>query len=251
MLQIKDRTHFLVVDDVANGYDFTSSETGAYTIEPAYTEFYYEDPSTGAPTPITATVSTSRGTRRYTCNLKSHNYENRKAKRHAARSLAERATLRKRDIAVTNCASSLKDEIVLSAQTASLYVADAERYLTLAANANSARYETWFGTFEQSNVDRVLDHYGKIRSDVFVHVFPDEFGHIHLCNQYIQAEVAGTDSKAGTIVHESTHFTLNGRTKDLAYGQTRAQALAVSNSTGATMNADSHEYFAENSPALA
>ncbi|KIM20659.1 hypothetical protein M408DRAFT_30180, partial [Serendipita vermifera MAFF 305830] len=64
-------------------------------------------------------------------------------------------------------------------------------------------------------------------------------------------EVAGTDSKAGTIVHESSHFTLNGGTKDLAYGQTRAQALAVSNSTGATMNADSHECFAENSPALA
>ncbi|KIM23518.1 hypothetical protein M408DRAFT_262997 [Serendipita vermifera MAFF 305830] len=109
--------------------------------------------------------------------------------------------------------------------------------------------------------DRVLDHYGKIRksdlktytfdcectegSDVFAYVLPDEFGHVHLCN------LAGTDSKAGRIVHESFHFTLNGGTKDLAYGQTRAQALAVSNSTGATMNADSYEYFAENSPALA
>ncbi|KIM20658.1 hypothetical protein M408DRAFT_30179 [Serendipita vermifera MAFF 305830] len=228
---------------------FTSSGTGAYTVKPSYTEFYYEDPSTGVPTPITATVSSS-----FTTKV-------------SARALAKRSTLGKRDIAVTKCASFLKDDVVLSAQVASLYVADAEKYLTLAANANSVRYETWFGTFERANHDRVLDHYGKIRksdlktytfdcectegSDVFAYVFPDEFGHIHLCNQYIQAEVAGTDSKAGTIVHESSHFTLNGGTKDLAYGQTRAQALAVSNSTGATMNADSHECFAENSPALA
>ncbi|KIM23489.1 hypothetical protein M408DRAFT_77490, partial [Serendipita vermifera MAFF 305830] len=257
-----------VTHELANGYDFASCGTGAYTVEPAYTEFYYQDPSTGAPTPITATVSSSY-TAKLAGNLTSRNYESRKAKRHAARSLAKRSTLGKRDIAITNCASSLKNDVVLSAQVASLYVADAEKYLTLAATAssNSVRYETWFGTFEQANHDRVLDHYGKIRksdlktytfdcectegSDVFAYVFPDEFGHIHLCNQYIQAEVAGTDSKAGTIVHESSHFTLNGGTKDLAYGQTRAQALAVSNSTGATMNADSHEYFAENSPALA
>ncbi|KAG9075865.1 hypothetical protein FRC06_009848 [Ceratobasidium sp. 370] len=52
---------------------------------------------------------------------------------------------------------------------------------------------------------------------------------------------AGTDSKAGTIVHEQSHFTVNGGTRDYAYGQSRAKSLAISNAALAIMNADSHE----------
>jgi hypothetical protein len=55
-------------------------------------------------------------------------------------------------------------------------------------------------------------------------------------------DIMSTYSKAGTIINESSHFLKNAGTKDLAYGQTRAAALAVSNSTGAINNADSHEY---------
>jgi peptidyl-Lys metalloendopeptidase len=61
----------------------------------------------------------------------------------------------------------------------------------------------------------------------------------------------GTDSKAGTIVHEQSHFTVNGGTKDYVYGQAAAKRLAISNPAQAIMNADNHEYFAENTPALA
>jgi peptidyl-Lys metalloendopeptidase len=59
----------------------------------------------------------------------------------------------------------------------------------------------------------------------------------------------GTDSKAGTIVHEQSHFTVNGGTQDIVYGQSGAKSLAISNPAQAIMNADSHEYFAENTPA--
>ncbi|KAG8812283.1 hypothetical protein FRC17_002104 [Serendipita sp. 399] len=52
------------------------------------------------------------------------------------------------------------------------------------------------------------------------------------------------------IIHESSHFTANGGTQDYAYGQTNAKALAKSNPSKAIMNADSHEYFAENTPVL-
>jgi peptidyl-Lys metalloendopeptidase len=53
----------------------------------------------------------------------------------------------------------------------------------------------------------------------------------------------GTDSKAGTIVHENSHFTANGAVEDHVYGQGDAQALAKSNPAQAIMNADSHEYL--------
>ncbi|CAE6395833.1 unnamed protein product [Rhizoctonia solani] len=58
------------------------------------------------------------------------------------------------------------------------------------------------------------------------------------------------DSKAGTIVHENSHFTVNGAAEDHVYGQGDAQALAISNPSWTVMNADSHEYFAENKPVL-
>jgi peptidyl-Lys metalloendopeptidase len=69
-----------------------------------------------------------------------------------------------------------------------------------------------------------------------------------LCNAFWNAPATGTDSKAGTIVHESSHWTAAGGTGDYAYGQSAAKSLATSNPNNAVMNADSHEYFAENTP---
>jgi len=57
--------------------------------------------------------------------------------------------------------------------------------------------------------------------------------------------------QAGTIIHESSHFNVNGGTRDHAYGQAAARALARSSPNTAVLNADSHEYFAENTPFLA
>jgi peptidyl-Lys metalloendopeptidase len=62
--------------------------------------------------------------------------------------------------------------------------------------------------------------------------------------------MTGTDSKAGTLVHEMSHFNVVAGTDDHAYGQSAAKSLALSNPDLALNNADSHEYFAENTPAL-
>jgi peptidyl-Lys metalloendopeptidase len=62
--------------------------------------------------------------------------------------------------------------------------------------------------------------------------------------------MTGTDSKGGTLVHESSHFTNIASTEDYAYGQSAAKSLASSNPAHAVENADNHEYFAENNPAL-
>ncbi|KAG8767429.1 hypothetical protein FRC16_007363, partial [Serendipita sp. 398] len=74
--------------------------------------------------------------------------------------------------------------------------------------------------------------------------------YVYLCGAFWSTTTSGTDSRAGTIVHESSHFTANGGTQDYAYGQTNAKALAKSSPAKAIMNADSHEYFAENTPVL-
>jgi peptidyl-Lys metalloendopeptidase len=56
--------------------------------------------------------------------------------------------------------------------------------------------------------------------------------------------------QSGTLIHESSHFTRNGGTDDNTYGQSSCKSLAISSPADAVDNADSHEYFAENNPAL-
>ena len=62
--------------------------------------------------------------------------------------------------------------------------------------------------------------------------------------------LTGTDSKAGTLIHEMSHFTVVAGTDDYVYGQAGAKNLAITNPNNAVNNADNHEYFAENTPAL-
>ena len=52
------------------------------------------------------------------------------------------------------------------------------------------------------------------------------------------------------MIHEASHFVRNGGLDDYAYGRTEAQKLAINNPSQAILNADNHEYFTENDPAL-
>ena len=64
------------------------------------------------------------------------------------------------------------------------------------------------------------------------------------------APLSGTDLKAGTLIHEMSHFDVVAGTDDVVYGQSAARNLASTDPDLAITNADSHEYFAENTPAL-
>ncbi len=137
----------------------------------------------------------------------------------------------------------------------------------VAKRPNAPRYLQWFGAHTTARYDLVTDHFNKIQSalanetitfhcdcndaGVYAYVYPDQPYHIHLCPVFWTAPLDGTDSQAGTIVHETSHFDVTAGTDDHAYGQTAAHNLAVSNPDNAIDNADNHEYFAENNPSLA
>jgi len=87
------------------------------------------------------------------------------------------------------------------------------------------------------------------QKNTYAYVYPDRPYEVHLCGAFWQAPATGTDSKAGTLVHETSHFNNVAGTDDWAYGQSACQSLATSNPDHAIANADSHEYFAENTPA--
>ena len=81
-------------------------------------------------------------------------------------------------------------------------------------------------------------------------MYPTQPYKIYLCRAFWTAPLTGTDSKGGTLIHELSHFNVIAATDDFAYGQTAAKALAISNPQQARDNADSHEYFSENTPVL-
>ncbi|HHL19158.1 MAG TPA: peptidase M35 [Thiothrix sp.] len=131
--------------------------------------------------------------------------------------------------------------------------------------ATAERYTTWFGSHTSSRYSTVTSHFTKIHDALanqqvtlhcdctdsfFAYVFIGDEYNIHLCNAFWNAALKGTDSQAGTLIHETSHFTVVAATDDHVYGQNEAKILAINNPNNAIDNADSHEYFAENTPAL-
>jgi peptidyl-Lys metalloendopeptidase len=135
----------------------------------------------------------------------------------------------------------------------------------MAQTTMGPRYTKWFGAVTSSRQSTVKSHYTNIKSafdtqnvvvdcsckqSYYAYVYPTQPYRIYVCNAFWSAPLTGTDSKGGTLVHEMSHFNVVAGTDDHVYGQSGAASLAISNPTQAIDNADSHEYFAENTPAL-
>ena len=146
---------------------------------------------------------------------------------------------------------------------------DATGYATVAQNylasyaTGSQRFPKWFGTNTSSRWVTAQSHFSAIRAAMpsltfdcscrksyYAYVYPTQPYKVYLCNAFWNALAKGTDSKAGTLIHETSHFNVVASTDDWAYGQTAAANLAISDSAKALDNADSHEYFAEDTPHL-
>jgi peptidyl-Lys metalloendopeptidase len=138
-----------------------------------------------------------------------------------------------------------------------------------AQQPNSQRYRTWFGAHTvglyakaSRNFSKIADalankaisfgcHGNRCEAGVYAYVFRDQPYNIFVCQKFWSAALSGTDSRSGTIVHEISHFEVVVFTADYSSGgQNTARLLAVENRPQATENADSYEYFAENSPDL-
>jgi peptidyl-Lys metalloendopeptidase len=161
------------------------------------------------------------------------------------------------------CTTSQQTTLVTARAQASTYSANALSYLT--SNTQGARYITWFGVYNSSRYSTVKSHFTSISSAMdtasvkfdcgckkkyYAYVYPTQPFTIYLCSVYWNAPMTGTDSKAGTLIHEMSHFNVVASTDDYVYGQSGAKSLAISNPSQAINNADNHEYFAENTPAL-
>lgn len=169
-----------------------------------------------------------------------------------------------------NCSNSNITKIGSTLTNAQTYATNAYNFLvnlSSTSRSTDVRFKTWFGSYTSSHYSTVQAHYNSLKNafagqtfqldcdcasdnTVYAYVYANQPYHVHLCGAYFSAPATGTDSKAGTLVHETSHFTVVAGTQDYAYGQSACKSLAISNSSHAIANADSHEYFAENNPVL-
>jgi peptidyl-Lys metalloendopeptidase len=161
----------------------------------------------------------------------------------------------------TKCTTSQQSLVATARNNASVYASDSLNYLT--SGATGARYTTWFGAYVSSRYSTVKSHFTNIKNAMdtasmnfdcgckkkyYAYVYANQPYNIYLCSVYWQAPTTGTDSKAGTLIHETSHFSIVAGTDDWVYGQSGAKNLAITDPNKAIDNADSHEYFAENTP---
>ena len=162
------------------------------------------------------------------------------------------------------CTATQQADLLTARAQAKTYAADALGYVSK-LNATTARYAEWFGVFTTARHDLVTSHYSAIsgawnnagvtfncgcKQNYYAYVYPDRPYEITVCKVFWLAPMAGTDSKGGTLIHEMSYFYVVASTEDYVYGQAGARNLADTNPDQAVMNADNHEYFAENNPPL-
>ena len=167
--------------------------------------------------------------------------------------------------AFESCSTSRQTSIKTALTSARSYAVNADSYMTTKTYSTATtRYKTWFGTATSSRFASVRGNYDRIEyalantkltfncgctQNYYAYVYPNQPYRVYLCNAFWSAPNTGTDSRAGTMIHELSHFDVLGNTDDIVYGQSGAKSLAISNPSSAIKNADSHEYFSENTPA--
>jgi len=167
------------------------------------------------------------------------------------------------DVSFTGACSNSEQTTLLSALDAAKNMTNSSvSYLN---GTSGSRYTTWFGTYSSTRWNKVTANFDSIKDafdnkpktfdcscnqSYYAYVYPTQPYKIYLCRAFWNASLTGTDSKGGTLVHEMSHFNATAGTDDVVYGQTGAKNLAISDPNRAITNADSHEYFAENTPNL-
>ncbi|KAJ1299961.1 hypothetical protein OPQ81_002628 [Rhizoctonia solani] len=237
-----------VVHDLAGVYNFTRTGAGDYRIE-ALDTFEYID-ATGKLASLKAVTESSTFT--LTENLIPSG---------TSRSRSRMVGTRQSGLRFNHCDESQKKEITEAAASAETSITEVLSWFNTHPTV-TPRYKSWFGEYESARFNQVKEHFGKIQGKspqtaydcscnmphVFAYVYANQPGLVHICPAFWDAPMTGTDSKSGTLIHEQTHFDVNGGTRDSAYGHRNCRNLAINKPHLAAKNADNHEYFAENNP---
>lgn len=183
------------------------------------------------------------------------------ARRAAASAPVSTATVQVAGVTLVfrSCSSARQGVLKQAVSDAAAYSAHASTWLS-GHPSGGGTYGTWFGRYSPSRFSRVSGAFSGISAELtgrtvtldcsstapyMAYVYPDDAYTIYLCPGYWPAPARGYDSRAGTLVHESSHFTVNGGADDVVYGIDEGIQLAGTHPDDAVRNADNIEHFAE------
>ena len=180
---------------VSSAYNFTTTGHSKYTIE-ASNLFHFVDANNE--------VSAIRAdTRPHVATLTS------------GKLVVARPALTKRS-QFNSCSSSQQSALNNAAPYANNYASSALSYLKQ-HTSSTTRYKMWFGSYTSSRHSLVQTHFTNIASHdystftydctctdpgVYAMVDPNQLDTIYLCGAFWNAPTTGTDSQAGTLIHE-------------------------------------------------
>ncbi|KAG9121787.1 hypothetical protein FRC07_002106 [Ceratobasidium sp. 392] len=237
---------FKLTHKLAGLYNFTHTGAGEFQFEP-FNVFSYID-SAGKLSTINATTQSAK------IHVSVNLALNKSTNVIGARSHSIRR------VSYVGCSLASRNHIEAAVRGANAYITTANGYLS-ELSGGTPRYTTWFGSYDPDRAATVRNHFSLMESTTpimsfdcmscnidtyYAFVFPDQPGRIYLCPLFWLAPVTGTNSRAGTIVHELSHFDVNGNTQDYVYGKQASMQLAVEDPGQAIMNADNRQFFAEN-----
>jgi hypothetical protein len=78
-----------------------------------------------------------------------------------------------------------------------------------------------------------------------VHVCPTFFVMDTMKDLTFDSVTEGNGTRAGTLIHEVSHFTVVADTEDICYSRGDCTEMALDDPLGTLINADSYQYFAE------
>ena len=167
-------------------------------------------------------------------------------------------------LSFSQCSNAQQASITNAFAAGTAMATDGVEYLT-SRKQQGPRYVNWFGTHEAARVTTATNNFTAIKNafetkpvkvdcgcdePYFAYVYPGQPYNIYVCRAFWSAPLTGTDSMGGTLLHEMSHFDVVAGTDDHVYGQSGAAELARTAPQRAINNADSHEYFGENTPPL-
>ena len=114
------------------------------------------------------------------------------------------------------CTNTQKSDILAALDAASGIANNSSSYLAV-DKPNGQRYRSWFGAYDATRWNQAETNFSKIKDAIdnkpltfdcgckqsyFAYVYPDQPYKVYLCKSFWTAPITGTDSRAGTIVHE-------------------------------------------------
>lgn len=190
------------------------------------------------------------------------------------RPLSSASQLKRTPIIDPSCNATQRNQInqaLTIAENIGVTAINALNNAPLDQRSTARRYREWFGAYSASNYETVRRGMARIsdalvnrqigfdctcniqgREGIYAFVRPNDPFNMNVCPVFFQTTASGTDSRAGTIIHEISHFTVVAGSDDFnsAFDQAGSRRLANSNPSSAIRNANAFEYFAENTPFL-